>query len=352
MYPKITIDLLKLQANTQTMKHLCHENGITNLCVVVKALSGDVLPVESIAAVGFDYLGDSRIENLQRFSHLSIPKALMRLPMPHQVYRVVKYADMSLNSEIETIRKLNKAAKKQKKIHEIILMFDMGDLREGLFYQDQYLEIVDEILSMDNILLKGIGTNLTCYGGVIPSHDNLSNLVKIAHTIEHEFDVELPIISGGNSSSVFLFGKNIIPNEINSLRIGEAILLGRETAYGDKIKGMHDDIFTLYAEIIELKEKPSYPIGSIGMNSFGEVPIIEDKGMMKRAILAIGKQDVQFDNIVPMDSSIEIVGASSDHLMIDLKDSHYHLGDIIAFRPNYPGLLQLMTSHYIKKEHI
>ena len=352
MYPKLTINLQKLVENTNRMKDLCLENNITNLCVVVKVMSGDFRCIQAISSVDIDYLGDSRIENLKRFQELKPKKALMRLPMPHQAYQVVKYSDMSLNSEIDTIRKLNIAAQKQNKKHEIILMFDMGDLREGIFFQDPYLEIVDEILSMDNIILKGIGTNLTCYGGVIPSQENLTNLVKIAHSIEHEFDITLPIISGGNSSSVFLFGKGLIPHEINNLRIGEAIFLGRETAYGNQIPYMHEDIFTLYAEIIEIKEKPSYPIGEIGMNSFGEVPQIKDLGMMKRAILAVGKQDVQIDNIVPIDSNISIVGGSSDHLIIDLKSSNYQLGDVISFRPNYPGLLQLMTSKYIKKEHM
>ena len=352
MYPKLTINLQKLMENTQKMKQLCLDNDITNLCVVVKVMAGDLETVRAVSSVGIDYLGDSRIENLKRIKNFNSKKALMRLPMPHQAYSVVKYADMSLNSEIETIRKLNKAAEKQNKKHEVVLMFDMGDLREGIFFQDPYLDIVDEILSMDNIILKGIGTNLTCYGGVIPSSDNLTNLVRIAHTIEHEFDMTLPIISGGNSSTVFLFNQRIIPAGINNLRIGEAIFLGRETAYGNLIEGMHDDIFTLYAEIIEIKEKPSYPIGEIGMNSFGEIPIIEDLGMMKRAILAIGKQDVQIDNITPIDQSISIVGGSSDHLIIDLKSSNYQLGDIVQFKPNYPGLLQLMTSKYIKKEHL
>ena len=351
MAPKILIDLGKLQKNALKMKSMCADNGIDNLCVVVKVLSGDIQTVESIASIGFDYLGDSRIENLKKFQSINVKKALMRLPMISQVNQVVKYADLSLNSEIETIRKLNYAAKKHRKNHEIILMFDMGDLREGIFYQEDYLDMVDEILSMDNIILKGIGTNLTCHGGVIPNNENLTNLVKIAHSIEHEFDYPLDIISGGNSSSIHLFGTDVIPHEINNLRIGEAIMLGRETAYGHKITAMDEDVFTLYAELIEIKEKPSYPIGEIGMNSFGEVPKIVDLGMMRRGIVAIGKQDVQIDNIQPIDSEIEIVGGSSDHLIINLKSSNYHLGDLISFRPNYPGLLQLMTSKYVKKIH-
>ena len=350
MYPKIIIDKNKLIDNTIRMKHLTEANGISYLSLVVKVLAGYFPAVEAITSAGIECLADSRIENLKKFQSLPVKKALMRLPMPSQASMVVRYADWSLNSEINTVRKLNNAAKNQGKRHGIILMFDMGDLREGIFYQDDYLDIVDEILAMDHIDLIGIGTNLTCYGGVIPDHENLSNLVKIAHTIEHEFDIELPLISGGNSSTVHLFDTHQIPEGINHLRIGEALLLGRETSYGKALEGLHDDVFTLQAQLIELKEKPSYPIGKIGMNSFGEIPIIQDKGWMRRGILAIGKQDVQLDNLLPLDLGVELIGGSSDHLIVELPNDSYKVGDVLSFRPNYPGLLQLMTSSYVKKE--
>jgi ornithine racemase len=352
MYPRIVIDFAKLNHNADTLLDRCANNHISSCFAVVKVFSGDLKIVEEIASHPFSYLADSRISNLKLFRHLNLPKALMRLPMLSEVDEVVKYADLSLNSEIKTIRKLDKAAKKIGKIHDIILMFDLGDLREGLFFMDDYIDIVDQILTLDNVHLKGIGTNLTCYGGVIPTNENLNNLVKIAHTIEHEFDITLDLISGGNSSSVALFGSGQIPSAINSLRLGEAIFFGRETAYGKLISGMHEDVFTVEAELIEIKQKPSYPIGLVGMNSFGEIPTIEDLGMMNRGIVAIGKQDVQLDHLTPLDPRITVVGGSSDHLILNLGDSAYQIGDIIAFRPNYPGLLHLMTSKYVTKKYL
>ncbi len=352
MYPRICIDLKKLNDNTEQLINMTKRNHISSLFVVVKVLAGDLRTVSEIAKHDIAYIADSRIENLKQFAHIAKPKALMRLPMISEANRVVKYADLSLNSELKTIIKLNNAAKKLGKIHDIILMFDLGDLREGVFYQDDYIDLVDAILGLDNIRLRGIGTNLTCFGGVIPSHENLSTLVKIAHSIENQFDIKLELISGGNSSSIHLFDTGKIPSDINCLRIGESLMLARETAYGERINGLHEDVFTLEVELIEVKSKPSYPIGEIGMNSFGEVPSIIDQGDMVRGIAAIGKQDIQLDNLFPIDSKVKVVGGSSDHLILDLSDTKYGVGDILQFRVNYPGLLQIMTSHYVKKDYL
>ncbi|MBU1144780.1 MAG: alanine/ornithine racemase family PLP-dependent enzyme [Firmicutes bacterium] len=348
MYPRIIINLSKLSHNASEINKLCQENNISCMAVV-KAFAGNLEIVSSLLSQGFSYLADSRIQNLQKFQHLPIQKVLLRLPMNDNISKVIKYADISLNSELKIIQKLNTEAAKQKKIHQIILMFDLGDLREGIFYLDSYLPIVEKILTLENIKLLGIGTNLTCYGGILPKQENLKELVIIKENIESTFHIHLDLISGGNSSIVYLFNQNQIPKEINNVRIGEAFLMGRETAYGNRIPNFYYDVFQLEAKIIECKVKPSFPIGEIGLNSFGEVPQIEDKGLMKRALLAIGKQDVILSNLFPQDKGIQIVGGSSDHLILDVTGTSYKVGDIILFDINYPSLVHLMNSSYVKK---
>lgn len=352
MYPRIVIDMKKLLENARSVFSMCEDNHIHHAIVVVKVLAGNRYVTEAIAQVGFPYLADSRLENLKKYQTIPIKKVLLRLPSSDTIHQVVQYADMSLNSELETIIQLNEAAKIQHKIHDILLMFDLGDLREGIFFQDSYLAIVQKIIALQHIRLIGIGTNLTCYGGVIPTHEILMKLVKIKDKIESTFPIHLEIISGGNSSSFYLLETKEIPKAINSLRFGEIIFMGRETAFGTIFNGLHPDVFTLQAQIIEIKTKPSYPIGEIGLNSFGEKPIIEDRGIMKRGILAIGKQDVMIENLTPMDPSVQIIGASSDHLIVDLTNTSYQLGQVIDFSVNYPGLLHLMNSSYVKKSYI
>ncbi|MDD4987517.1 MAG: alanine/ornithine racemase family PLP-dependent enzyme [Candidatus Izemoplasmatales bacterium] len=349
MYPRIITHLAKLEHNLDQVLRLCQRNGIDSSFLVVKVLAGQPKIVEKLAMHDIAYLADSRLENLEKYQHIAKKKAYLRLPMSSEIDRVVNIADLSLNSEITTIRKLNDAALKLHKRHDIILMFDLGDLREGIYYQDSYLPMVGEILTLSSISLKGIGVNLTCYGGLIPTPSILNRLIEIKQTIESHFSLHLDLISGGNSSSFYLFDNPGLPKEINSLRYGEIVFMGRETAYGRFLPGLYRDVFTFEAQLIECKVKPSFPDGEIGMNSFGEKVLIEDKGLMNRGILAIGKQDVQLENLFPRDPNVTILGGSSDHMIVDLGKPNYQVGDIFSFDVNYPGLLHLMNSGYVKK---
>lgn len=310
--------------------------------------------VEVLSSTAVEYLADSRVQNLKKMEKFPQKKLLLRLPMLSEVDEVVKYADVSLNSELKTLEMLDEAARKQDKIHSVILMKDLGDLREGFFDEDDFLEAVSYILNLKNIELKGIGVNLTCYGAVIPKYDNLIDLVRLKDEIESRFNITLELISGGNSSSVYLLDKGEMPKGINHLRLGECVVLGRETAYGQDIGETHQDIFTLSSEIVELKEKPSLPIGEIGVDAFGQKPEYEDRGIRKRAILAIGKQDTDIGGMIPIDDKIDILGASSDHLIMDVTDSQrdYKIGDTVEFKLEYGALLKLFTSEYVTKEYI
>lgn len=352
MYPKIIIDLNKLQDNAFAAKELCAK-GNCRTSLVTKAFSADSEITKVLDDVGVEYLADSRTANLKKMQDLKTRKLLLRIPMLSEVKEVVAHADLSLNSEIEVVRALDQEAKKQGKIHEICLMADLGDLREGFFSKEDLFAAVEEILKFENIKIVGLGVNLTCYGAVIPKNDNLKELTKLAEELRSRFALDLPMVSGGNSSSIYLIEKGELPEGISHLRLGESFLLGRETAYGEDLKGFHQDVFTIECQIIELKEKPSLPIGEIGVDAFGNVPYYEDKGVRKRAILAIGQQDTTMDSLTPLDEKIEILGGSSDHLIVDVTESEkqYKVGDIIAFRPGYGALLKAFTSEYVAKEY-
>jgi len=329
---------------------MCRRSGIS-VAGVTKVICGHEGIARAMEAGGIDTIADSRIENLKRLRNIKLPKMLLRLPMISQASEVIEYADISLNSEMETIRALSAQANLKGRTHKVILMFDLGDLREGIIDQTEMLRTVEETLKLGGIILAGIGANLTCYGGVIPTKDNLARLIELKITIEKTFDIVLDIVSGGNSSSLYIVETGAIPKGINQLRLGEAILLGRETAYGHQIFGTYDNCFKLVAEIIEIKDKPSIPTGELGFDSFGNKPSFVDRGIRKRAICAIGKQDVLPDNIVPDDADIIILGASSDHMILDITECHqaYKLGEVVSFKLNYAGILSSMTSEYVSK---
>ncbi len=355
MYPRLTVHLEKVKQNLDAVSQVTH-GGNCSMMIVTKGFCADDKIVDLIAAhPGVNFMADSRVQNIKTYADLARKNGketvLLRLPMGSEADEVVQYVDLSFNSELSTISLLNEAAKKQKKKHKILLMIDLGDLREGIFFkdEDQIMEAVSQILDMEFIELYGIGVNLTCYGAVIPKNDNLSILVEIARKIEEKFNLSLAMISGGNSSSIYLIGKDEMPEGINNLRLGESFLLGNDTAYGAKIEGTCSDALILDAEIIELKSKQSIPIGEIGVDAFGQKPVYEDRGIIKRAILAIGKQDIDLDSLTPVDPKIDILGGSSDHLILDVtnSDTLYKVGDLISFELGYGGMLKAFTSAYV-----
>lgn len=351
-YPRVVVHLDRLKENASTILSWAKANNVS-LCYVNKCVNGDKKIASEILPLGFSFLADSRIENLKNIE-TDVPKLLLRIGSVRNASKVVKYSDYSLQSDINVIRKLNEEASKLNKIHNIILMIDLGDLREGILFKniDYIKEVTKEILTLKNISLKGVGTNLTCYGSIVPTKDNLSVLLNIKEELEKTFNISLPLVSGGNSSSLYLLKDNELPVGINNLRIGEALLIGTDTATGNKFNELRDDTFILEAEIVEIYKKPSFPIGKRSVDAFGRVQEYTDKGEMNRAIVAVGRQDIEESMIKLIDPNIELVGASSDHLIIDLKKSKkYKVGSIVKFKLEYGSLLRAFTSKYISKTY-
>ncbi|MDR0387922.1 MAG: alanine/ornithine racemase family PLP-dependent enzyme [Treponema sp.] len=355
-YPLVRIDPQKLKANLETLSSLVRGAGCS-LMIVTKSFCADKRIVETLAASPLvDYLADSRIQNIKTYAGRGKPTVLLRLPQACEIEDVVSFADISLNSDPDTLALLNREAVRQNKRHKIILMIDLGDLREGIHIEDgkKILETAEAVSRMPGLELHGIGTNLTCYGAIVPKKDNLSILASWAERIHGHCGIKPAVVSGGNSSSLYLIDKGELPSGINNLRLGESFILGRETAYGERIKNTFNDAVVLETQIIEVQVKPSMPSGESGFDAFGKRPVFEDRGMMKRAICAVGKQDLDPSGITPLDSGVEILGASSDHLIVNISASKksYTTGDILRFIPDYGAVLRLFTSPYIGRVYL
>ena len=346
--PRIEFNLKKLQHNVFKICTMCLSEGI-KIVGITKGFSAIPEVAKMMIAGGIEVLGDSRLENIQSLREAGIKSemVLTRIPMLHETDRVVELVTCSLNSEIATMKKLSHAAIKQGKIHDILLMVDLGDLREGVL-PDDVLDTVKEILTMKGVCLKGLGSNFNCLSGIDPTEDNLMELINLSSAIEKKFGIKLETASGGSTSSLALIVKHSIPEKINQLRIGEGILLGHSDIFTN-LDDTYQDAITITAEIIELKLKHSSPRGTITRDSFGRLPTFKANGIRKRAILAIGKQDIYPDHLSPIDKDITIIGASSDHLVVDVTKSRtsFHIGDEIQFIPTYPGILSSTTSKFV-----
>ena len=346
--PRIEISLSQIQENAKVLSDLYTGKGVS-LMGVTKAVLGEPSIAKAMIQGGVKLIADSRIENIIRMRNAGvfIPFVLLRTPLS-QAESIVENADISLNTEMETLKKLSYHAKEQNKIHQVIIMVEMGDLREGVMPCD-LPQFIKQTLSLPNIKIIGIGCNLACYGGIKPDDKNMQELSELVDSLEKEFQIELKIISGGNSANYEWFNSCQNIGRINNIRLGESILLGCETVSRKAIPGLHTGAFQLVAEVIESKKKPSIPFGEIGQDTFGNIPDFQERGIQQRIIIALGNQDAMPSGL-KFDSKLNLLGSSSDHMILHSHRDNIKAGDEIRVNLKYGGLLSTMTSPFVMKQ--
>lgn len=324
--------------------------------VVTKLLCGNELYIKEVLSLGPKEVCDSRLSNLEIIKSIdpSVQTVYIKPPPKRSIETVVKFADVSFNSESSTIEMLSAEAVKQNKIHRITIMIELGDLREGIM-GEHLIDFYKKIFELPNIEVVAIGSNLNCLHGVMPSQDKFIQLALYKQLIETTFQKKIPWVTAGTSVTVPLLSRKQVPKAINHFRIGETLFFGLNLMTGETIEGMKSDIFELFAEIIEITKKPTIPIGELGENPSGDVYEINDEDYGRksfRAIIDIGLLDISPDYLIPNDDDIEVVNASSDMLIVDLGDTaqSYKVGDLITFKLKYMGALAILNSNYIDKQ--
>lgn len=351
-YPALIIDLKKIERNTRAVAAQCKKYGIS-LTAVSKCYCG--LPEIAAAQIrgGAAMIADSRVKNLIKLRDLPVKKMLIRIPMISEAEDVVEYADYSMNSELKTIRALSDTAIRKGKIHKVIFMVDVGDLREGCLPENA-LGVISEIIKLKGVVLDGIAANFGCFGGVMPEYVNLNILVKLAEDVKNTLGTDVSIISGGNSFTYTTMVQGQCPKAINHFRLGDILLTGYDTRLCEMVPEAESDSVMMLCEIVEILDKPSKPFGKIEKDAFGNVPYFEDNGIRKRAIFAVGRQDIRIEEIFPSENGMEVLGASSDHMIVDVTECSRKLeaGSIAAFRLTYGAMLAAFTSEYVEKVFI
>lgn len=350
----ITLNKGKLKSNFNYLNEVFSSNDI-QWSVVSKLLCGNKDYLKVLLELGITDFCDSRISNLKTIKQLNpeVKTTYIKPPAKRAIPSVVKYADISLNTEINTIQLLSEEALKQNKVHQVIIMIELGELREGVM-GDYFMNFYKQVFQLKNIEVVGIGTNLSCLYGVLPNHDKLIQLCLYEQLIEARFNKQIEFVSGGSSVTIPLIFQNLLPKGINHFRVGETLFLGTDVYNNTTYNSMKSDVFRLYSEIIELSEKPLVPIGEMGVNVEGHEVEFDDKQIGQtsfRGILDLGLLDVDEEHITPVDESVSFVGASSDMLVIDLKNNpnNYKVGDLVEFKMNYMGVLRIINSKYIEK---
>lgn len=347
----VRVDLGKIEDNARRVVEALPGIDVVG---VTKVTCGSPEVGRAMLAGGCVALGESRLENAARLrgAGLEAPLWLLRAPTPELADDVVRLADVSLESELATVEALDRACVRAGERHGVVAMVDVGDLREGMM-PAELPAFVEGAVGLAGIDVIGVGTSLTCFGAIVPSEENLGELVALAEEAERRVGRRL-LVSGGMSSSIELAVADGMPRRVDNLRIGETIVLGVSTVTREPVLGLHADAVIVAAPVVECRVKPSAPTGTCAQDAFGGCPTFEDRGERRRAICAIGRQDAPPEGLRPIDPRVEVLGASSDHLILDVEDLPRppEIGEGVEFVPNYAATLALFTSPYVAKEFV
>lgn len=357
MMAELRVHPVQILRNVRKLNHFLADHDIS-WTLVAKVLGGEPDILESLlfddAIQGLHSVADARISGLKTVKdiHPDIRTMYLKPPAVSLADEVVRYADVSLNSSRTTIRALNRSAAAQDKMHQVIVMIEMGELREGIM-RDRVLDFYEEVFDLPNVEVIGIGTNLGCMHGVEPNYDKLIQLSLYRQLIEATFDHPLPIVSGSSSIALPLIGTPHWPSGVNHLRIGEAAFFGTSPLENERFDDLSTEAFSFSADIIETGTKDTVPDGVINRAAIGHVAHAEGtEGQMQRCIVDFGLLDVDVNDIRPVDGDVLFAGTTSDMTVYDItrSEQHYRVGDELLFRPNYMAVARLMHSKYVTKQ--
>lgn len=363
---ELIIETRKIQENIKGLSAFFGAHHIY-WSLVTKVFSGDleflkhILTSEVIKDIYS--VGDSRLTSLKNLKKVNPNMRTIYIKPPAITYaeEVVRYADISLNSSYETLVALNQEAAKQKKIHQVIIMIELGELREGVNLDD-FMGFYESVFHLPNIDVIGIGSNLGCMYGIEPSYEKLMELSKYREEVSQKFNKELKLLSGGSSITLPLIETGQVPKDVNHFRVGEAAFFGVSPLKNEPFQNLHTDTFEFDANIIELEEKKMVPEGIMSDGNIGHTAVFDEADAHKttfKAILDFGILDVDVKDIETKEDGIEFVGVTSDMIVLDLGENkktdgsqRFHTGDKIRFTCNYMAVARLLNSKFIDKRFV
>jgi ornithine racemase len=363
---ELIIHTQKIQNNIKYLSAYFHLHNI-KWSLVTKVFSGDKAFLKQVLTddviQNIDSVGDSRLTSLKNLKAVNPKLRTIYIKPPAKIYvdDIVKYADVSLNSSFSTIEALNEAAKRANKIHQIIIMVELGELREGVI-RTELMNFYEKVFEFPNIEVIGIGSNLGCMYGIAPTYDKLLHLSLYKELISTKFKHDLKYVSGGTSITLPLIENKTIPKDINHFRVGEAAFFGLSPYANEPFKELSTDTFEFCANIIELEEKDLLPDGILSDSNIGhsaEFDADSENGTTFKAILDFGLLDVDQKDLEFVDSDLTYVGITSDMLVINLGlnktkegKKKYSIGDQIHFKINYMSVARLLNSKFIDKKFV
>lgn len=330
--PELIIRLDTLRHNAGVLSRALAAKGI-EMRGVVKACHGDVRVASAFLQGGANGLADSRADNLRRLraAFPSVELAMLRPAPRKELAAVMRDADLLLTGSMHLLEDLAALATTAEITLRVIIMLETGEEREGMSIS-LAREAMRWTRQVESLELVGLGTHTACRGAP-PSSTSVLHLLELAEEEKRCFQVEQPIISAGNSSMLLAALAGELPAGVE-LRIGEAVLLGRETARGEELEGLSSEAFTFLAEVVETKEGRG-----------------EDGRCEPRSLVAAGRSDLGAGSLIPRVPGMRVVEYFGDLTLLagEGPSGSPRRGETLAFSLDYQGVLGAMAGPYVSR---
>lgn len=335
---RIIINADKIVRNFGYAKYLCDKHS-RELVVVTKCCASDMFIVNHLIDAGALSIADSHISRLKNIGKNAVITALQVSLSSLDMILSCDYAHIT---ELTILQNISKCSLSD---HcRIILPVEAGDLREGI-PPNHLISFMKSAVTIPDIHIAGFSINFGCMQWCPPDIDAIRSFVRYIGQISDALNFQPEILSLGGSTVWSLLEKNLIPHEINQIRLGETIFLGYDPGQKLYVENLYKDALVLEGEIIEIKDK------EVNQNFFSDNIRRPHCRIRKRAVLDFGYTSCHYTGLTPLRKGIGLVGSSQDHTVIDITDSEcqFSVGDHVEFLMDYKSLCGVMISPYIKK---
>ncbi len=322
MMPTVLLNLDALSHNTDIAVAFAKRWGVTVL-PVLKAVASHPIVAKTLMEQGITRFGFAECDEPYFFTNnFQAEKHLLCLTPPRQADAVVANFSRNTVTTIEMLQALQQAAHARGKRHEVLVMIDFGDSREGI-HPHEAAAFIECASAFPNLSLCGFGSMFACFGAETPTQSAMERMTALRDLFK-EKGIANPVVSAGGSVFCAWVESNG-PGPITELRFGDPFLLGVDLYRQAELPGgsYRQDVCRFCAEVLEVREKKiaeectSAEYQFVGQDSSF---LIRKEGLRRRALLDIGFFHIEGKELQCELPGTFIAGCSSGYLALDVTD--------------------------------
>jgi predicted amino acid racemase len=350
--PYIEINSNSILENLERVREVCRKQSVA-LTVVTKFFTSDTALVRLLYENGVDSIADTNIENFAQKGLPPLKKTLIKtslsgirslsgLAPASRPQRLFISDEALLEAAGDFVEEAEDGAV------ETVLVAEAGDLRDGFYMED----IPAVAARYGKARIAGVAANFGCLSGKMPDVPVIRRLFESAAAIPPVGASTVPpIVSIGGTVAYNLLASGALSGMVTELRMGEGIFFGWDSSSSAPLEGFKRDAFTLYGEIVEIREKTVEPVEGAGYTAFGGEAAPRKRGRRLCAVLDFGLLGGSMYDLEPLDRNVEAAGQTYDFTVLDITESAegYKTGGFVPFRAMYAASARAFLNPYIKR---